>query len=320
MPHRPVPFSHRPVLWEILLALTALLLAAGAGAAGWSWWNGTATLLQRIAGIFCAFCVLCIVYGRFLEPRRITLTRYRLPLGGPEALRIAIVSDLHVGSHKRTPFIRSLVRRLRALQPDMILLVGDFLDDDASSIDHLAPLADLQAPHGVFAVLGNHDTGRYVDMRGRPFRGADRGDEVEHFLARRGITVLRNAVTQAGGITIAGLNELWSVTPEELRSVLLQIDPASPSILLSHQPDLIHWDDHVQRATLIISGHTHGGQIRLPLLGPILPIPSALGRRFSRGLFPVGERTTLLITHGVGEALLRARFCAPPEIVLVETL
>jgi uncharacterized protein len=70
---------------------------------------------------------------------------------------------------------------------------------------------------------------------------------------------------------------------------------------------------------LIVSGHTHGGQIRLPFIGPLLPIPHTLGRAYDRGFFDVGPRTTLLITHGVGETLLRSRFLTTPEIVLVET-
>ncbi|TSC79948.1 MAG: hypothetical protein G01um101425_425 [Candidatus Peregrinibacteria bacterium Gr01-1014_25] len=315
---RPLHPKH---LWDGVIAASLALFAIGAGFAGAAVTNGTASTWQIAAGIACIAALAIVIYGSWIEPRRIAERRLRLPFPIP-GLRIAIVADIHVGHFAFAPFVARLVERINATKPDIILLPGDFLSDSETDIADLEPLRHLSARHGTFAVIGNHDSGHYINIRQRPWNGADRSAELSDFLEKRAITVLRNrSVTiHAGGrdIVIAGIDDLWPTVPAAVPPFLASLDPALPTILVSHHPDAIELAD-ARRAHLIVSGHTHGGQIRLPIIGPLLPVPTALGRRFSRGVFRISPTCTLFITHGVGATELRSRLCATPEVVVIET-
>jgi predicted MPP superfamily phosphohydrolase len=103
----------------------------------------------------------------------------------------------------------------------------------------------------------------------------------------------------------------------DLSTTLKEVKDTHPLILLSHNPDVILRDEH-KRAALIISGHTHGGQFRLPLIGAIAPIPNELGRRYDRGIFTLDNGVILAITQGMGETMARARIFCPPEILMLK--
>ena len=316
---RSIPFSHRLVFWDVLLTLVfiTLVLSGIAGA-----FFGI-TVLQRGAGALCLIGALCMLYGVFIEPRRIVTRTFRMPLRNHTGLRIVIASDFHVGPIKGSRFVQAIVDRMNALKPDLMLLPGDFLYNELSDVRDLGPLETLRAPLGIFAVVGNHDSGNYLDLHHRHFCAEDRSHDVTAFLREHGIHVLRNErvlLTQNGEpLCIAGIDDLWPKIPQGAHELLASLDPDIPTILLSHHPDIIRLNEATV-ADIIVSAHTHGGQIRLPLIGPILPIPSGLGRWYDQGIFPVGERTKLFITHGVGETLMRARFCTTPEVVILETV
>lgn len=312
---------HPKHLWDGVIMASLALFAVGAGFAATAAASGAASALQISAGIACAAAFAAVTYGSWIEPRRIVVRRLRLPFP-ISGLRIAVVADIHVGHFAFAPFVARLVERINATCPHVILLPGDFLSDESTDIAGLEPLRSLSARYGVFAVIGNHDSGHYINIRQRPWNGADRSRELTVFLEQRGITVLRNRSVSIdiGGraLAIAGIDDLWPTVPAAVPPFLASLDPARPTILLSHHPDVIELAD-ARRAHLIVSGHTHGGQIRLPLIGPLLPVPTALGRRFSRGVFRISSTSTLFITHGVGATELRARLCATPEVVVIET-
>ena len=312
---------HRHHFWDGMLAAMTLVLAGAAAQVGFSAAAGQANIWQIAAGIACAAAAGCIAYGSLIAPRRIVTRTQRVVRSGLPPMRVAVFSDTHVGPLKGEAFLRRLVRRCNVLQPDLVLLPGDFLYDANSSLAPLAELGGLRAPLGIFAVIGNHDSGSYIDLRHRAFRTDDRSDDVAQTLEELGIRVLRNDVarvaTPHGPCAIAGIEDLWSPRYADVPGFLRGLDRSVPTILLSHHPDAA-LDPGAQGIPLVVSGHTHGGQIRLPLLGPLLPIPCALGRKYDRGLFRLASGTALFITHGTGETMIRARFFAPPEVVLLE--
>lgn len=276
-------------------------------------------MLAGFLFFFGLFLCLWYAYMRYVEPQILTVKRYALPLALP-ALRIAFVSDLHVKPTKAETFLSRVVEKVNNAKPDLVLLGGDLLDELGSPLSALAPLARLQAPLGVYSVLGNHDTGA---MHGNivervPMHPAT-AKLVQH-LETLNVAVLQNRHVllshEGHPFAVAGVGDIWS-RHHELQEALAGLAEDIPAILLSHNPDIIA-DEQSRRAALILSGHTHGGQFRLPFYGPLSRQRSIMGRKYDQGLFPVGENTTLIISRGIGEALTQARFLAWPQVVIVD--
>jgi uncharacterized protein len=307
-----------PVLWDaaivLLIALPTLVAIHGGDLLGGSAW-------VRAIRTAAAICALLVAYGSFVEPRllRVRKQRVALPVGAP--LRLAVAADFHVGPYKGAGFVERVVAHINALKPDVILLPGDFIEGITSTMADLSPLKELRAPLGIFATLGNHDSGEMLTLlEHKPLKLIDRSAEVTETLRALGVTVLRNerVILRHGDrqIAIAGADDAW-MDSCDLKKTLADIPPAAPTILLAHNPDVIE-DDESRMADLIICGHTHGGQFRLPLIGPIVPIPNRVGRKYDWGLFKLENGTRMIVTCGVGESLCRARLFCPPEVVLVE--
>ena len=277
-----------------------------------------AKTVATLAG--CAFAL--VFYGSFIEPRIITVTRADVTLTDEHRLtapvRIAVLSDFHVGPYKRERFVRRVVSDVLKLHPDVVLLAGDFVytDDGTAEWIHLAPLRELAAAVPTLAVFGNHDTGL-----GDEYRYIERPGDVEaikQVLRDAGIKTLENehAILEAGGvrIAVAGLTELRTGRTNPLRA--LQGIPAEvPRIVLAHNPGVISFLDP-RTTDLVVTGHTHGGQIRLPLLPPLVRLPTPLGQRYDNGLFRFNS-IPLFIARGIGESGPRARLFAPPEIAVL---
>jgi predicted MPP superfamily phosphohydrolase len=255
-----------------------------------------------------------LIWALFVEPGRLVVNHTDLELGRwPQStppLRLAFLSDLHVGSpHWGPSRIRELVERTNAETPDIVLLGGDYVIDGVvggTKVDHEAiadALSSLHAPAGVVAVLGNHDW--WND-----------GLRMRRALESRGIVVLENEThtfTHRGTrYAIAGLADAITRQPEP--ATTMDQSPAdAPLIALIHEPDVFPYID--DRAGITLAGHTHGGQVRLPLVGrPI--VPSAFGERYAAGHVVEGGRH-LFVTTGVGTSILPVRFGVPPEIVIL---
>ena len=253
-------------------------------------------------------------WASLVEPRRLRPVRYEVVSptwpAAWEPLRLAVLGDLHAARpHVGERRIERIVERLLAERPELVLLPGDFLANRTAFVWPLPAariaraLAPLARAVPTLAVLGNHDL---HEARGRPIRTA---------LEQVGIAVLENEVVEldlAGRLVqIAGLGCAVS-RRADLPAVLAALDPDRPAILLSHVPDAVAYlPDHV---LLTVAGHTHGGQVRLPGIGPLWTM-SALPRRFARGHHRVGRRH-LLVTSGVGTSLLPVRLGVPPEYVV----
>ena len=321
-------FLLHPTIFPWDLAILALIAFFGAGTLLCLFWrrrHPRAHVLSRLCvgslGILSLLGMLAIVYGSFVEPRLLVVTERTVRFPSIHPLKIAVISDLHVGPYKDSAFVRRVVQKTNMLFPDLVLLAGDFLFDGESEMTELEPLKDLRASLGVFAVAGNHDGGRYLTLARRPYAGTDRTTELAVYLRTLGIRVLENEreVVQLPDqeIAVAGIDDIWS-PGSSLDDALRNLPDGMPTILLAHNPDVV-LDTLSQKAHLIVAGHTHGGQIRLPLLGPVPPLPTKLGEKYDQGLFAIDDTTTLAITRGAGETLARARLFAWPEILLLTT-
>ncbi|OZF43139.1 metallophosphoesterase [Rhodococcus sp. 14-1411-2a] len=222
-----------------------------------------------------------------------------------DGVRVALVSDLHVGPSRGADFVQKVVDSINAQNPDVVLLDGDLIDGTVALVgEDLEPLRDLEAPLGVFAVSGNHE-----------FYAGDGGEWLD-FWSTLGIDVLRNERTTItrgdAAIDIAGINDATAPAPYEpdLAAALDGIDPDRFVLLMAHQPlQAVEASDF--GVDMQVSGHTHGGQIwPIRYLVP-LQQPSV------QGLDTIGN-TTLYTTRGAGAWGPPVRVAAPPEIAMLE--
>jgi predicted MPP superfamily phosphohydrolase len=260
-----------------------------------------------------------VLYGTFIEPQMITVTERTIDLPVTEPLTIAVVSDMHVGPFKGALFMRRLVRTINNTLPDIVLLVGDYIYNEDAILSDLDPLEDIRSSVGVFGVLGNHDQGQYANIFGKRYFTFNQGEDIADALESLGIRMLRNEheVLSIGldSIAIAGIDDLWTADAD-LDAALAEIPAASPVILLSHNPTVIK-ELSEKGVDLVVSGHTHGGQIRLPFIGPLITLPIGISQDYDQGIFAIDDGTTLAITRGAGETWARSRLFAWPEIMLL---
>ena len=267
---------------------------------------------KRWLAVACAAGVLALgAWGFWLEPDSLHLNEYDLPLQHWPAelsgLRVALISDLHAGSPWiDLPKVQRVVDLTNAAHPDLILLAGDYLGDYVLGGSDLAPetltpaLRQLSAPLGVYAVLGNHD----VNFETRRIRGA---------LTAAGIRMMDDRVQQlntaAAPLWLVGIGE-FGQPPSKWRPLLDRVPADAAVMVFTHQPKVL--ERMSPRVNLALAGHTHGGQINLPLLRGLLGDEI---RRHLAGHFL--EQTDFFVTRGIGTSYIGVRINAPPEIALL---
>jgi predicted MPP superfamily phosphohydrolase len=246
-----------------------------------------------------------------VEPRRLVVRREELTLprwpAALDGLRVGVMTDLHSGMpHAGLDAIERAAETLMAEKPDVVCLLGDYIDRRAlfaRPVDAQALAARLgalaAAPRGLYAVLGNHDW----------YAGARRiGDALEG----AGVMVLEDSAAPAGddGLWVAGTGD-FRVRGARVERALMPVPEAAPVLLLSHDPDA--FPSVPARVSLTLSGHTHGGQVGVPLVRRPF-IPSHYGERFLAGHIEEDGRH-LYVSSGVGTSGLPVRFLRPPEVV-----
>jgi predicted MPP superfamily phosphohydrolase len=241
-------------------------------------------------------------YGVAYEPHRVGLTHATVTLPDlPHALdgvRIGVLTDLHHSLLVSQQHILDAVHLLMTERPDLIVLLGDYASwaDRAYVGGCIEALAPLSAPCGVFAILGNHDDERIMPRA----------------LAARGFDVLLDARTdvriRGEAVGIAGIR-FWPKKASDLRRVLA--GSPRPAILLSHDPRRLT-EAAALGVPLVLAGHTHGGQVVLPLVGAL----AARKYPIAQGLM-TQDRTTLFVSRGVGTVLVPIRLNCPPEAAVV---
>ena len=270
--------------------------------------------------LLCLSAVL-VFWGAFIEPRLITVRHAQIDLPNFEPskpVRVALISDVHVGTYKKGGWIRRVSERIIAEKPDLVLLAGDLIVSKPEHAKYLSAFSILHSAFPVYAVLGDHD----YFVRRKPVFSIDEelAQTVREALTDAGIFVLSNdlAVIQINDawLQIIGLDD-WQAGKTDFKRPLSRSEDDLPRLALIHNPDFI-LDPESKKADLILAGNTHGGQIRLPFIGPVPRLPSKLPRAFDEGLFTLGNGTRLFITSGISESGPRARLFNPPEIVLLE--
>jgi hypothetical protein len=251
----------------------------------------------------------------YFEPASLEVHHYGLDLpdwpASQDGLSIALLSDLHIGS----PFydldkLRDVVERVHDEQPDVVLLAGDYVIDDVWGGTFTPPeaiatvLARLEAPLGVYAVLGNHDW--WYD-----------GARVRRAFESVGIAVLDNRSRRLErgrfSFRLLGLGDFWEDPPDTVALVSELPEDGLPLLAFTHNPDV--FPQVPPAVSLTLAGHTHGGQARLPFFGrPI--VPSRYGERYAAG-HVVDNGRHLFVTTGLGTSLFAVRFRVPPEIAIL---
>jgi len=269
---------------------------------------------RRTAAAALAAGVLAAWAG-WIEPRRLVVRRLTLALpawpGALDGLRVGLLGDLHAGvPHAGRETIARWVATMNDEAPDLVALVGDYADAHPYFGGRLTPeqvageLAALRAPLGRYAVLGNHDW--------RTF-----GVRAWTALESAGIPVLENASvaveTRGRRLHVAGLADMRWRRPDVARA-LRDIPSGEPVVLLAHDPDL--FPEVPERVALTLAGHTHGGQIAIPLLRRLI-VPSRHGERYVSGHVAEHGRH-LYVTTGLGTSGAPLRLHAPPELVVLE--
>lgn len=256
-------------------------------------------------------------------------------------IRLAILADLHICEPWMSlARVEEIVTQTNGLGADAILLLGDYVvghrlgkfSSPVAVKDWAAPLGQLKAPFGVHAVLGNHDWWDETEVQVRRSGPTRAGLALE----AAGIPVYENKAVRleknGRGFWIAGLGDQWAFWPRaagyedfkktgkkkytgvhDLPKTLSQVTDTAPVILMAHEPDI--FPKVPPRVSLTLSGHTHGGQVRLFGYSPI--VPSRFGNRYAYGHM-IEDSRHLIVSGGLGCSMLPVRFGAPPEIVVVD--
>ena len=288
--------------------------------------------LLLLATAVIVFLALCLAYSYFIEPNRLVVTHKDIIIKDWDAafdgLRIALISDIHGGSNGASAEnIRRVVETTNAQNPDVIVLLGDYVSQGSTRqpspdrplrmpMREVADnLAGLRAKYGVFAVLGNHD-GWYGDA------------EVTAELTRVGYRVLQNEIVpieQNGKkLRLFGMKDhlkldSWMSFDAMVRSTIAANPKEGQIVVLEHSPDILYilnyWKHLNPDLKLMLAGHTHGGQVWLPILGAPF-VPSSVGQRYAQGHVEE-EGVHMFVTSGIGTSILPFRFMVPPEVAVI---
>jgi predicted MPP superfamily phosphohydrolase len=257
---------------------------------------------------------MLVFWGVFIEPGRLVTRQQTIKIDNwpneRRGLKIAVLSDIHAGGwfvdEKK---LRLIVERTNQLQPDLIVILGDYMSGEGWMSHRMLPetfsaiLKDFRAPLGVYSVLGNHDW--WWD-----------GARVRRGLETNGIKVLEDEVlevkTRGTSFWLVGLADFWT-RPQHIAQTTAKTPDNSAVIALTHNPDI--FPRLPQRVQLLLAGHTHGGQVQFPIIGSVVHA-SDFGDRYLQG-HVVENGHHLFITTGIGTSIMPIRFGVPPEIYLV---
>ena len=259
-------------------------------------------VLRLATGVAAGLVVGEAAYGVLYARHHLGVTRadvacHALPpaLAG---LRIGLITDTHYSSFTSLAFIEQAVSLLQREAPDLVVLGGDYvtLRNRRYIGESATPFARLSAPHGVFGVLGNHDD----DV------------EVPKVLRRAGVTVINDArlrlSVRGETVDLLGL-DYWTRRPADITRLARGRAPFT--VLLAHDPRRLY-EAAALRLPLVLSGHTHGGQVSLPVVGAPaarkFPVAAGVGRQ---------DSSTIFVSRGVGTVLLPCRISCPPEVAIV---
>ncbi len=242
-------------------------------------------------------------YGATYAAKAYDVQELTLPFG--RSLRVVQLTDIHAGVYMTREEMRRYADQVVELQPDLFVLTGDFISNSMVFLPGcVEEMARVRARYGTFATLGNHE-----HLWGKP-------SEVQAILQQHRIPLLNNAhqviQTEQGPFAVAGIDDLVSGRPD-LDACLLGLDPAIPTLLLSHHPEIFpRAASH--RIPLTLSGHYHGGQVKLSLPGKDISM-AHLWTPYPEGLYRINA-SHLYVSRGIGTTFTPVRLNAPPEVTV----
>jgi len=284
---------------------------------GFLFWKLFQNKKTSIEIIILIIISLFLIWSRFIEPSYLNVKKYDLSVKEKELLskelKLVIISDLHLGAYNNNFFLKRAVKKINKINPDIVIIPGDFSYylNDKNIYSIFSDLKNIKAIK--LAVLGNHDYGKGEK---------DISQKLTSNLEMLGVLMLDNKIKTIeinnSIIRLVGLEDIWVGSPDysvlEKNDFNEQIDL---SLLIAHNPDTIYdikdycsEDKSCFHSDLMISGHTHAGQIRLPWLYKHI-IPSAYG--FNKGFYNIFE-TNIFVTPGIGNVVLPLRLFNFPEI------
>lgn len=272
----------------------------------------TLILLFAFLGLIIQLVFLYFIVVKF---NKIKINKYRIDLNLKKELSFVFVSDLHIGSEYTSTKInrlKKIILKINELKPDLVLIGGDLLTYKIEP-NLLEELKNIKSKN-IFAVYGNHDAD-YLE------ENVAYNTPIEFLNAFRksGIKMLLNQYDEVeiNGklLTIAGIPDLYSKN-FNIEKAFEGSSNNSIRVLLSHNPDVIDFIEEDDNIDLVLSGHNHSGQIFLPLIGPVFPMPTKR-RWLTRGIFQINKRTKLFLSQGVGYSGSRLRINTDSEICLI---
>lgn len=262
--------------------------------------------LQRFI-LAAAAVFLGILYVNQIEPSWIEIRTVAMPLPhlAPEfsGYRVVQLSDIHLDRWMTPARLAHIVSQVNQLNPDLVVLTGDFVTRSAEEFaPGLSVLNQLHPKDKTLSILGNHDAWTNPPL-------------IQTALETAGVQVLQNQVAtvqrRSAQLHIGGVDDVWAKR-DRLDQVLAALPPTGAAILLAHEPDFADKSAATGRFDLELSGHSHGGQVRLPLIEPFLP---PLANRYPLGQYKVGSMIQYT-NRGVGMSGIHARFNCRPEITV----
>lgn len=293
---------------ELIIALVLGVVPLYLLELGWRWKRMPYRGRHVIVAALLVIVWSTVFYGSFIETRKLDVVRSDIVLGEEgKPLRIALLSDTHFGMFRHADWAQKLVETVNAQEPDVIVLAGDLVSNVAG-MTAFTLFAGFESTYGTYAVLGNTD-----------YRvGAV---DVRHRIESYGIEVLTNESVsldvEGTSVRLIGIDDMWYGIPNWDQAIA-EVEDDAVTIVASHNPDAAPVAEFYGM-DLVLAGHTHGGQIRLPYIGSIAKLPITIDQHFDEGLFNFGP-TQLFITSGTGESGTRARLFNPPEIAILDVV
>lgn len=257
-------------------------------------------------------------YASIVEPARLRVCRYDVPIRGLpcelDGLRIAHVSDTHYGPFMSQRYLQRAMEEANALRPDFVALTGDYVHFRPDSVERgIGVFGYLESRWGAVAVLGNHDHWEGANACRTVFQDLS----IPVLSNRRKYLTPEGFTDDPGGepaLCLAGLGDFWE-DQVSFEDALAGVDPATPRLMLSHNPDTAEMLEPKHRVDLMLAGHTHGGQVRFPIIGAPAHV-SRYGAKYLGGRCE-GPFCPVIVSRGVGIAGVPLRMGVPPEVGLI---
>ncbi|MFH1946605.1 MAG: metallophosphoesterase [Candidatus Magasanikbacteria bacterium] len=286
-------------------------------------WENKNKKQSLILAVILLLGTTIITYGSFIEPQLIITNYQKIDLEKINSpIRIAVIADFQVGYFKQEKYVEKVTNRILELNPDLVFIVGDIVDNavyEENEAKHLIPIKRLTDTIPTYAIHGNHEygIGGGKSILEPAYRTGDVTAETKEIVESFGIRYLVNEIEEIKikeeKFYLFGGDSIWAGKLDY--SILKNRNENLATIALIHNP-LVVFQAYKHNIDLMLSGHTHGGQVRLPFIGPLGRVDNMLPAEWYQG-WNEFEGLNFFVTSGIGESGTRARLFNPPEIVML---